>query len=43
VIEALSSLHFWTVFLVTLTLMVLPIFVYRQASALIVFARFNFA
>lgn len=43
VFEALQSIHFWSVFFVTLVLMLLPIFVYRQASALIVFSRFNFA
>jgi len=41
--ENLFRVQFWAVMFVTMTLMVLPSFLYRQVSALIVFPQFNHA
>jgi hypothetical protein len=41
--ETLGDIHFWSVFFVTLTLMLLPFFIYRQTSSLVVFNQFNYA
>jgi len=41
--ENMFNLQFFYVFLVTFMLMILPTFLYRQVSALIVFPQFNYA
>lgn len=41
--ESMARVQFWAVFLLTFMLMILPTFLYRRVSALIVFPQFNYA
>lgn len=41
VFETVGNVHFWAVFAVTLTLMCLPVIIYRFTSSLVVFNKFN--